>query len=112
MIKRQLAVKLLEAAKKYPVLTLTGPRQSGKTTLARYVFEDYDYISLEDPDNALMAKDDPRGFFDLHQGNVILDEAQRVPDLFSYIQTIVDTEDRPGRFVFPETATIDTCNNM
>ena len=99
MIKRQLAVKLLEAAKKYPVLTLTGPRQSGKTTLARYVFADYDYISLEDPDNALMAKDDPRGFFELHQGNVILDEAQRVPDLFSYIQTIVDTEDRPGRFV-------------
>ena len=99
MIKRQLGEKLLLAAKKYPVLTLTGPRQSGKTTLARYIFDDYEYVSLEDPDNAMMAKDDPRGFFELHQGNIILDEAQRVPDLFSYIQTIVDTEDKPGRFV-------------
>jgi len=99
MIKRLLAVKLLNAAKKYPILTLTGPRQSGKTTLARFVFENYEYVSLEDPDNALMAKDDPRGFFESHEGNVILDEVQRAPDLFSYIQTIVDTEDRPGRFV-------------
>jgi hypothetical protein len=99
MIKRKLSEKLLEAAKKYPVLTLTGPRQSGKTTLSRHVFKDYEYLSLEDPDNARLAKEDPRGFLGMHSGNLIIDEAQRVPELFSYIQTIVDLEDRPGRFV-------------
>ena len=99
MIKRQLSEKLIEAAKKYPVLTITGPRQSGKTTLARYVFKDYQYVSLEEPDNAKMAKEDPRGFLDQYTGNLIIDEAQKVPELFSYIQTIVDTEDKPGRFI-------------
>jgi predicted AAA+ superfamily ATPase len=99
LIKRILSKKLLEAAQKYPVLTLTGPRQSGKTTLCRHVFKDYEYLSLEDPDNLRMAKEDPRGFLGMHPGNLILDEAQRVPDLFSYIQTIVDLEDRPGRFI-------------
>lgn len=74
-------------------------KKTGKTTLARYVFSDYDYVSLEDPDNSQMANDDPRGFLDLHKDNVIIDEAQRAPELFSYIQTIVDMEDRPGRFV-------------
>lgn len=99
MIKRILSSKLEEAAKKYPVLTITGPRQSGKTTLARYVFKDYQYVSLEDPDNAKMAKEDPRGFFNQHPEQIIIDEVQRVPKLFSYIQTIVDKEERPGRFV-------------
>lgn len=99
MIKRQLLEKLTEAAKKYPVLTITGPRQSGKTTLARYVFKDYQYVSLEEPDNTKMAKEDPRGFLDQYTGNLIIDEAQKVPKLFSYIQTIVDTEDKPGRFI-------------
>ena len=80
MIKRKQAEKLGQAAQKYPVLTLTGPRQSGKTTLARYVFSDYEYVSLEDPDNSQLANDDPRGFLDLHQDNVIIDEAQRAPE--------------------------------
>jgi len=99
MIKRELSQRLLETAKKYPVLTVTGPRQSGKTTLVRYVFNDYSYVSLEEPDNAKLAQDDPRGFLGRYSGNVIIDEAQKVPELFSYIQTIVDTEDRPGRFI-------------
>lgn len=99
MIKRTLEEKLKEAAKAYPVLTLTGPRQSGKTTLARNVFGDYQYLSLEDPDHAQIAKEDPRGFLNQYTDPVIIDEAQRVPKLFSYIQTIVDLEDRPGRFV-------------
>jgi len=99
MIKRKQGGKLGQAAKKYPVLTLTGPRQSGKTTLAQYVFSNYEYVSLEDPDNSRMANDDPRGFLDLHTENVIIDEAQRAPELFSYIQTIVDMDDRPGRYV-------------
>lgn len=99
MIQRVLAKKLAETAAKYPVLTVTGPRQSGKTTLARHVFKDYQYVSLEEPDNVKMAQEDPRGFLDQYDGNVIIDEAQKVPALFSYIQTIVDTEDRPGRFI-------------
>ncbi len=99
MIKRELSEKLAEAAKKYPVLTITGPRQSGKTTLARAVFKKYQYVSLEDPDNAKVAKEDPKGFLHQYPQNLIIDEAQRVPALFSYIQTIVDTEDRPGRFI-------------
>ena len=72
MIQRKQAEKLGQAAKKYPVLTLTGPRQSGKTTLARYVFSNYDYVGLEDPDNSHVANDDRRGFLNLHQDNVIL----------------------------------------
>ena len=99
MINRKQGEKLAEAAQKYPVLTLTGPRQSGKTTLARHIFDDYEYVSLEDPDNSRLANDDPRGFLSLHRDNTIIDEAQRAPQLFSYIQTIVDMEDRPGRFV-------------
>ncbi len=99
MIKRELSGKLAEASKKYPVLTITGPRQSGKTTLARHVFSDYQYISLEEPDNAKMAREDPRGFLGQYAENLIIDEAQKAPKLFSYIQTIVDTEDRPGRFI-------------
>jgi len=99
MIPRKLEKKLLQLAKQYPVVTLTGPRQSGKTTLARMAFPKYAYASLEDPDLRGFALDDPRGFLAQFADNVILDEAQRAPDLFSYIQTIVDQKDRPGRFV-------------
>jgi predicted AAA+ superfamily ATPase len=99
MIKRQLSDKLKEVSRKYPALTITGPRQSGKTTLARQVFKDYQYVSLEDPDNMGMAKEDPRGFLNQYPDNLIIDEAQRAPKLFSYIQTIIDLENRSGRFI-------------
>ncbi len=99
MIRRHLAEKLLKAASDYPVVSLTGPRQSGKTTLVRNVFHEYKYTSLESPDNRAFAKDDPRGFLSQFTGPVILDEVQRAPDLFSYIQGIVDKENTPGRFV-------------
>lgn len=99
MIPRKLEKKLREAAKQYPVVTLTGPRQSGKTTLVRSVFSEYDYISLEDPEQRHFAIDDPRGFLEQFHENAILDEIQRTPDLFSYIQTIVDEVDRPGQFI-------------
>ena len=99
MIARHLTSKLLDSALKYPVLSLTGPRQSGKTTLVRTVFADYDYVSLESPDHRAFALEDPRGFLGQFAGKVILDEVQRTPELFSYIQTLVDNEDRPGRFV-------------
>lgn len=99
MIERTLANKLKKAATQYPVLSITGPRQSGKTTLTRMVFHDYEYVSLEDLENRSFAKEDPRGFLGQFKDNVILDEVQRTPALFSYIQTIVDGEDRPGRFI-------------
>ncbi|EOZ96797.1 ATPase [Indibacter alkaliphilus LW1] len=79
---------------KYPILALTGPRQSGKTTLLKNLFPDYRYVSLENPDNRNFAESDPNGFLKEFHTNVIFDEVQRVPELFSYIQNIVD--DRRG----------------
>lgn len=99
MIPRKLEKKLKQTAKQYPVITLTGPRQSGKTTLVRAVFPEHDYVSLEDPEQRTLALEDPRGFLEQFGGNVILDEVQRAPDLFSYIQTTVDDTDRPGQFI-------------
>lgn len=99
MIKRHLENKLQSAAKQYPVVLLTGPRQSGKTTLVRAVFRNHQYVSLEDPDHRAFATEDPRGFLGQFQGDAVLDEAQRVPDLFSYIQGLVDQADRPGQFI-------------
>ena len=99
MIRRLLETPLKQAAGKYPVVTLTGPRQSGKTTLVRAAFPRHEYASLEDPDVRAFALEDPRGFLGQFTGGVVLDEAQRAPDLFSYLQTIVDGEDAPGRFI-------------
>ena len=99
MIARHLTKALKDAARDFPVVTVTGPRQSGKTTLVQAAFPRHRYASLEDPDSRAFATDDPRGFLDRFRGGVILDEVQRVPDLFSYIQGIVDRADRPGRFI-------------
>jgi len=100
MIQRHLRDKLLRDASQYPVVTLTGPRQSGKTTLVRDTFPDYAYVSLEAPDHRAYALEDPRGFLKQFANKpVILDEAQRTPDLFSYIQGIVDENDISGQYV-------------
>ena len=99
MIGRHLRPVLRAAAREAPVVTLTGPRQSGKTTLARAAFPRYDYATLEDPDLRTFVLEDPRGFLDQYRRGVVVDEAQRAPELFSYIQTLVDQDDRPGRFV-------------
>ncbi|MFA6244681.1 MAG: ATP-binding protein [Candidatus Hydrogenedentales bacterium] len=99
MIPRHLANTLIRAAKQYPIVTVTGPRQSGKTTLARAAFNKHEYVSLENPDERTFAAEDPRGFLARFRGPVIFDEAQRVPSLFSYLQEVVDNEDRAGRFV-------------
>ena len=99
MLPRTLEPVIRQAARHYPVVTLTGPRQSGKTTLARMAFPDNAYASLEDPDQREFAISDPRGFLSQFDGPVILDEAQRVPDLFSYIQTQVDAPDQNGQYV-------------
>ncbi|MGD8836426.1 MAG: ATP-binding protein [Desulfobacteraceae bacterium] len=99
MLQRTLTPKLHEAAQYFPIVTLTGPRQSGKTTLVKSAFKQYAYASLEDPELRSFANEDPRGFLQQYEGNLILDEIQRTPDLFSHIQVIVDSEDKPGRFV-------------
>ncbi len=99
LIRRALEPRLRKSATQYPVVTLTGPRQSGKTTLTREVFPDHAYVSLEAPDLAAFARDDPRGFLSTYSGAVILDEVQHVPSLLSYIQVMVDEDPTPGRFV-------------
>ncbi len=98
MIERALAPKLTALAAGFPVVMLTGPRQSGKTTLVRATFPTWPYVSLEEPDIRQLALEDPRGFL-AHLGDrAILDEVQRTPDLLSYIQSIVD-DNREARFV-------------
>ena len=99
MIERTLHKKLSELTQKYPIVTLTGPRQSGKSTLLRHAFPNYKYVSLEDPDMRLFATDDPRGFLKTYPDKTIIDEAQRVPALFSYIQTHTDKEGREGIYL-------------
>lgn len=100
MIPRKLANKLLELSKGFPVVSLTGPRQSGKTTLVKSVFSDYTYVSLENIDTMLAAQEDPRRFLAAHQDSgVIIDEAQRAPELFSYLQGIVDASKKMGRYI-------------
>lgn len=99
MKPRLLTAYLIRDAGYYPVVTLTGPRQSGKTTLARAAFPSHQYLSLELIDQRRFAQEDPRGFLDGIKGPAILDEVQHVPDLMSYIQAAVDEDPAPGRFV-------------
>jgi predicted AAA+ superfamily ATPase len=98
-IHRILEKELLDCAREYPVVTVFGPRQSGKTTLAQMTFPNKPYRSLEDPDMRRMAGEDPRGFFESIPDGAIIDEVQRLPELLSYLQGIVDADDRPGRFI-------------
>jgi predicted AAA+ superfamily ATPase len=99
MFKRELTQKFQQLAKKFPILALIGPRQSGKSTLARMVFPNYKYVSLEDLDQREFATNDPRNFLETYNSGVIIDEAQLVPSLFSYLQTYVDQHNEPGQFI-------------
>ena len=98
-IKRDIESTLLKFAKQYPVITITGPRQSGKTTLCRHTFPDKKYVSLENMDSREFAMTDPRGFLSEYSGGVIIDEVQRVPDLLSYIQGVTDEHQIKGEFI-------------
>lgn len=99
MIHRTLSPTLLARAAMYPVLTLTGPRQSGKTTLCRMLFPGKPYFNMEARDTRDFATEDPRGFLAQVPDGAILDEVQRVPDLASYLQVEVDRDARHGRFI-------------
>lgn len=99
IIERDLAPGLRQAALKSPAITLTGPRQSGKTTLCRSVFPNHPYVSLEPPDTRSFATDDPRAFLAQFPDGAILDEVQRAPDLPSYLQGKIDNDPTPGRWI-------------
>lgn len=99
MISRTLQPYLLALANQYPVVTVTGPRQSGKTTLCRATFPDKPYANLESPDTRQFAISDPRAFLAQFPDGAILDEIQRAPELLSYLQVIVDADHRSGLFI-------------
>jgi len=111
-INRTMGPYLTRLAEQYPVVTVTGPRQSGKTTLSRMVFPDKKYVSLENLDTRLYATEDPRGFLaGLPEGG-ILDEIQHCPDLLSYIQTIVDTDERKGLFILTGSQQLEVAGSV
>lgn len=100
MKERKIATRVCQLAAQYPVVTVTGPRQSGKTTLAKMLFPTWAYVNLESINDRQFAQEDPIGFLRQYQdGSVIIDEVQRVPELLSEIQVMVDADPRPGRFL-------------
>jgi len=99
MIPRTLEMKLSELAGYYPAVLVTGPRQSGKTTLCRMAYPDKQYVSLEALDIRDFARSDPRGFLAEYAEGTIIDEIQHVPELFSYLQSEIDDHPEPGRFI-------------
>ncbi len=98
-VKREIINYMNFLKDKYPILALTGPRQSGKTTLLKELFPGYRYISLENPDLRKFAENDPNNFLKEYDSFCIIDEAQRVPHLFSYLQTIVDEKKIMGQYI-------------
>jgi predicted AAA+ superfamily ATPase len=99
MIQRTLAAQIQVMLRLYPIVAVTGPRQSGKTTLLVNMFHDYQYVSLENPDTLSFAVNDPNGFLELYSHKVIFDEVQRAPQLFSYLQARVDKSGAMGQFI-------------
>ncbi|MCY4340459.1 MAG: ATP-binding protein [Gammaproteobacteria bacterium] len=98
-IRRDIAEQVLECAAQLPVVTVTGPRQSGKTTLCRQLFAGHPYVSLEDPAIRQFAFNDPKRFLGGYPNGAILDEVQRAPELLSYLQGLVDADATPGRWI-------------
>ena len=99
MIEREITAVFKKAVKTHPVVTVFGPRQSGKTTLVRHVLPKYGYVNLENPKERRLAIEDPEGFFAHHQSPLIIDEVQRVPELLSWIQVRVDESGKKGEYV-------------
>lgn len=112
IIKREIETSLKDLSKKYPVVTITGPRQSGKTTLVKYVFKNKPYLNLEAPDIREFATTDPRGFLNQIPDGAIIDEIQRVPELLSYIQVIVDEKRINGMFILTGSQQFELSNSI
>jgi len=98
-IERTISEELKHSANEYPIIMIMGPRQSGKTTLVRQIFSDKKYVSLKNLDNRTFAENDPNGFIKTYEAGAIIDEVQRVPTILSYLQTEVDENSIPGRFI-------------
>lgn len=111
-IKREIESAIRSLMGKYPIIALTGPRQSGKTTLLKTLFPDFRYVSLENPDNRSFAESDPNGFLSKYNNAVIFDEVQRVPSLFSYLQTLVDESGRMGQFILSGSQNFHLMHNI
>lgn len=99
VIERRIGSYVKELATYYPAISLTGPRQAGKTTLAKLLFPDYRYVNFEDISQREAFTQDPRGFLDEYWDKVIFDEVQRVPEMFNYLLVVIDEDRRPGRYV-------------
>ena len=99
MIPRSAAQTLAQLARQYKAVAVIGPRQSGKTTLTKLLFPEKAYVNFENPDTRLFATEDPRGFLTNYPNGAIFDEAQRVPELFSYLQQILDESTDNGFFI-------------
>lgn len=99
IIKREISKFIIKSAKTYPIIGIIGPRQSGKTTIAQSIFPKYKYINLEIPENRRFAEDDPQGFLAQYSKHVIIDEIQRVPSLFSYLQVKTDQDKIMGQYI-------------
>ncbi len=112
MFQRSIAEKTKQYAKQYPVVTITGPRQSGKTTLVKNLFPKKKYVSLEDIESRNQAEQDPKGFLARYPEGAIIDEIQRTPDLFSYIQTIVDEKNKEGMFILTGSQQFEMMENL
>lgn len=112
MIPRAAEDTLRKLADGYPILAITGPRQSGKTTLARAIFHTHPYVSLENPAQRQFAQDDPQGFLNKYADGAIIDEVQRCPDLFAWLQGVVDQQQRPGRFVLTGSQQFDLLSGI
>jgi len=99
LINRDLAKVIIEMAKMWPVISITGPRQSGKTTLSKLCFPDYEYVNLENPETIDRLKADPKAFLTNFTTGIIIDEVQKFPELFSWIQVISDERKSVGEFI-------------
>lgn len=99
MIRREIEPELIKLAEQFKTVAVIGPRQSGKTTLTRHVFENKPYVNLENPDSRRFALDDPRGFLFQYGSGAVIDEAQRAPEIFSYLQQLLDESSLKGRFI-------------
>ncbi|MBN1490366.1 MAG: ATP-binding protein [Phycisphaerae bacterium] len=99
MIRRALTDRVKAAAAAFPAVTITGPRQSGKSTLCRALFPEHDYVNLEQPDLRAFAQQDPRGFLGQYPDGAVIDEIQRCPELPSYLQGLIDADPRAGKWI-------------